>query len=69
MIGFLEHTCLEDHPTNRNDIVSNCGDRKSPIPGGIPLLNGLFLWLMNGGDPNYLLTPWSKYMANRPPKR
>jgi len=25
------------------------GDRKSPIPGIVPVPNGLFWWLINGG--------------------
>ena len=30
---------------------------KSPIPGVVgPLTNGRTLWLINGGDPNHLLT-------------
>ena len=37
-------------------MVNNHGDRKSPIPGVVPLTNGRTSWLINGGDPNHLLT-------------
>ena len=37
-------------------MVNNYGDRKSPRPGVIPLPNGRTPWLINGSDPNYLLT-------------
>ena len=31
----------------------------SPLNGAVgPLTNGRTLWLINGGDPNYLLTGW-----------
>ena len=33
------------------------GDRKSPRPGVVPLPSMAFLWLINGGDPNYLQVP------------
>ena len=44
-------------------MVNNHGDRKSPRPGVVgPLPNGLYKWLITGGDPNHLLTgmipPW-----------
>ena len=36
---------------------SNHGDRKSPKDRVVgPLPHGHNLWLVNGGDPNYLLT-------------
>ena len=34
--------------------MHNHGDRKSPKDRVIPLPNGRTLWLINGGDPNYL---------------
>ncbi len=38
-------------------MVNNHGDRKSPRPGVVgPLPNGLYKWLITGGDPNHLLT-------------
>ena len=38
-------------------VVSNHGGLKSPRPGVVgPLLNGLASWLVNRGDPNYLLS-------------
>ena len=49
----LEGKYLEDHPTG-GSVVSNHGDRKSPNWGC-----SLSKWpkgLLNGGDPNYLLT-------------
>ena len=37
-------------------MVNKHGDRKSPRPGVVgPLPNGRTPWLINGGDPNYLL--------------
>ena len=36
-------------------MVKNHGDRKSPIPGVLPFTNGRNSWLINSGDPNYLL--------------
>ena len=35
-------------------MANNYGDRKSPIPGVVPLPNGRTSWLINGGDPNYI---------------
>ena len=38
-------------------VFNNHGDRKSPRPGVVgPLPNGRTSWLVNGGDPNYLLS-------------
>ena len=38
-------------------VVNNHGDRKSPNWGcGTPYLQMAFLWLINGGDPNHVLT-------------
>ena len=37
-------------------VVNNHGDRKSPKDKVFPLPNGLYKWLINRGDPNYLLT-------------
>ena len=36
-------------------MVHNHGDRKSPKVRVVgPLTNGLYKWLINGGDPNHL---------------
>ena len=39
-------------------MVSNHGDRFRPRFLGVvgPIPNGLYKWLINGGDPNHLLT-------------
>ena len=40
-------------------VVTNHGDRKSPKDQVVgPLPNGRTLWLINGGDPNYLRPSW-----------
>ena len=48
-------------------VANNYGDRKSPIPGVVPLPNGRTSWLINGGDPNYIrYLGWSSKWANDP---
>ena len=38
------------------NVVNNLGDRFCPLKGVVgPLING-HSWLLNGGDPNHLLT-------------
>ena len=37
-------------------VVNNHGDRFCPLTGVVgPFTNGRTSWLINGGDPNYLL--------------
>ncbi len=53
---FIE-AYLEDHPRTDGYVVNNHGDRVRPLTGVMgPLINGRTSWLINGGDPNYLLT-------------
>ena len=48
---------LEDHPRTDGYVVNNHGDRFRPLSRVVgPLPNGRTLWLINGGDPNYLLS-------------
>ena len=44
-------------------VVNNHGDRCCPLNWDMPLINGRTSWLINGGDPKYLLSgsPSSKY--------
>ena len=47
---------LEDHPSGCKWLIT-MGDRFCPLNGVVgPLTNGRTSWLINGGDPNYLLT-------------
>ena len=39
-------------------MVNNHGDRFRPLNGVIPLIHGRTLWLINGGDHNYLRSSW-----------
>ena len=43
----LYQAYLEDHPTTRNWLIAM--DSKSPIPGVVPLPNGLFMAYTSGG--------------------
>ena len=44
-------------PRTNGYVVNNHGDRFRPLNGVMgPLINGQTSWLINGGDPNHLLT-------------
>ena len=42
-LGILEVQGLLGGSSQLGSVVSNHGDRKSPIPGVVPLINGLFM--------------------------